>query len=59
MGSVQPFLEGSFRSNRARSFGSIQSEAVIRVGRIRNLEEVKNLMTGHRVIISLSEGTRC
>lgn len=41
MGSVQPFLEGSFRNDRARGFGSIQSEAVIRVGRIlKSREEV-------------------
>lgn len=42
MGSVQPFLEGSFRNDRARGFGSIQSEAVTRVGRIRSFEEVRN-----------------
>lgn len=54
MGSVQPFLEGSYRSDRARGFGSIQSEAVTRVGRIRSLEEVgKSFSTiGRRVIIS-------
>lgn len=41
MGSVQPFLEGSFRNDRVRGFGSIQSEAVIRVGRIlKSREEV-------------------
>lgn len=41
MGSVQPFLEGSFRNDRARGFSSIQSEAVIRVGRIlKSREEV-------------------
>lgn len=41
MGSVQPFLEGSFRNDRARGFGSIQSEAVIRVGRIlKSREEI-------------------
>lgn len=58
MGSVQPFLEGSFRSDRARGFGSIQSEAVTRVGRIRSLEEVRktNSAIGRRVIIFLSEG---
>lgn len=54
MGSVQPFLEGSFRSERARGFGSIQSEAVTRVGRIRSLEEVRKSVStiGRRVIIS-------
>lgn len=42
MGSVQPFLEGSFLERScARRFGSIQSEAVIRVGRIRSHEEVE------------------
>lgn len=53
MGSVQPFLEGSFRSERARGFGSIQSEAVTRVGRIRSLEEVRKSFStiGRRVII--------
>lgn len=43
MGSVQPFLEGSFQSDRARGFG-IQSEAVTRVGRIQSLEEVRNFL---------------
>ncbi|KMQ98200.1 hypothetical protein RF55_1438 [Lasius niger] len=37
----QRSLEGSFRNDRARGFGSIQSEAVIRVGRIlKSREEV-------------------
>lgn len=48
MGSVQPFLEGSFRSDRARGFGSIQSEAVTRVGRIRSFGEVRNSLDDRR-----------
>lgn len=47
MGSVQPFLEGSFLERScARRFGSIQSEAVIRVGRIRSHEEVEGPILG-------------
>lgn len=62
MGSVQPFLEGSFRSDRARGFGSIQSEAVTRVGRIskpRGSQPGTLSTIGRRAIISQSEGTRC